>query len=122
MALKIQLLEKDLAAIENIPARYNGFSSNLLAELKGLIEGLLHTEPTLVKEINQISQVSVCSSMKNIITFYFISKKPLMKVLDASDSVFKYNQLLKLIPDTVLVRHYVKFRVVLRRQVFLGFH
>ena len=75
MALKIQLSEDDLAAIENIPPRYNGFSSNLLAELKGLIEVLLHTEPNLVKEINQISQVSICRSMKIIVTFYFYFKE-----------------------------------------------
>ena len=59
MALKVQLSEDDLATLEKIPAKYPGTPSKLLRELKGLVEVLLHIEPHLLKEVNQIAQVSV---------------------------------------------------------------
>ena len=58
MALKVQLPEDDLATLVKIPAKYPGTPSKLLRELKGLVEVLLHTEPHLLKEVNQIAQVS----------------------------------------------------------------
>ena len=59
MALKVQLSEDDVATLEKIPAKYPGTPSKLLRELKGLVEVLLHIETHLVKEVNQIAQVSV---------------------------------------------------------------
>ena len=58
MALKVQLSEDDLATLEKLPAKYPGTPSKLLRELKGLVEVLLHIETHLVKEVNQIAQVS----------------------------------------------------------------
>lgn len=56
-ALKALPQEIDMTSLKQIPAKYPGDCLDLLAELKGLIEVLLHTEPHLIKEVNGLTQV-----------------------------------------------------------------
>lgn len=56
-ALKARPQNLDLDLLDQIPAKYPGDCLDLLTELKGLIEVLLHTEPHLIKEVNGLTQV-----------------------------------------------------------------
>ena len=57
MALKVHLSDNDCAVLEQIPAQFPGTLSQLLTELKGLSEVLLHVEAHLVKEVNEQARV-----------------------------------------------------------------
>ena len=64
MALKVHLSDNDSAVLEQIPARFPGTLSQLLTELKGLSEVLLHVEAHLVKEVNEQARVIIfCQSI-----------------------------------------------------------
>ena len=53
------------------------------------------------------------SSSNGLLILFF--KKPLVKVLDGLSLISEADQLPRLIPNIVLVHHYVKFRLFLRR-------
>ena len=53
VALKVHLLQEDSVTIDEIPAAFNGTWSQLLSELKGLNEVLIHVEAYLIKEVNE---------------------------------------------------------------------
>ena len=57
MALKVHLIEEDIAVLEQLPKTFQGTSPQLLVELKGLIDALLHVEAHLIKEVNEQAQV-----------------------------------------------------------------
>lgn len=57
--LKTHLSYEDRTEVENLPNKWTGSLSDLLAELKQLIEVLKHSEADIMKNINVSSQVSV---------------------------------------------------------------
>ena len=59
ITLKVHLSKHDHGILKQIPDKYSGTPSNLLEEMKGLVDALLQTEPQIVKGINQLAQVSV---------------------------------------------------------------
>ena len=58
LALKVHLQETDCTTLKQLPTKYPENDTNLLAELKSLVDVLLHTEPHFVKEVNNIAHVS----------------------------------------------------------------
>ena len=58
LALKVHIQENDLAMLNQLPTKYTGSIITLLTEMKSLVDVLLHTEAHLIKEVNELSQVS----------------------------------------------------------------
>ncbi len=58
LALKVHLQETDCLSLNLIPAKYSSNNTNLLTELKSLIDVLLHSEPHFVKEVNNLAHVT----------------------------------------------------------------
>lgn len=59
VALKAHLSQEDSVIIDEIPTSFGGTLSQLLSELKGLNEVLIHIEAYLIKEVNEESRVRV---------------------------------------------------------------
>ena len=63
LALKVHLVEEDITVLEQLPNTFSGSSSQLLAELKGLIDALIHVETHLIKEFNEQGQVRMTDEL-----------------------------------------------------------
>ena len=58
LSLKVHMSGNDGTILDQLPAQYQGSMSQLLSELKGLNDILLHAEAHLVKTANEQARVS----------------------------------------------------------------
>ena len=63
IALKVHLNEEDSTLLEQLPDSFSSTSSQLLAELKRLIDALHHIEARLIKEVNKQAQVRMINEL-----------------------------------------------------------
>ena len=70
-------------------------SKNLRTEIQSMVELLSHAESHIAQNVS-------------------LSEKPIMAYLGEIDFIGDHDQLPEYIPNTVLIQHYVEFRIVLR--------
>jgi hypothetical protein len=100
-ATKIKLSPPDVEALLSIPGRYTGTDGQLLNQLKAVVVVLSHFEST-----------STITSM--------VLKEPQMSLVDLLTRLGEcrdQDDLMQLVPDTVLVENYVHFRVIFKELI-----
>ncbi len=95
--LKSRLSYQDTQTLQHIPREWNGTKHDLLEELKQMNEVLAHSEGYLTKLVGEAAH------------------KPIMEYLMDIHTIAREDRLPRYVPPTVLIQHYMHFRLQLRR-------
>ncbi len=98
-SLKTRIASKDKESIQLIPRDWNGTRTDLLEELRQMNEVLAHSEGHLTKLVGEAAH------------------KPIVEFLLDIHTIAREDRLPRYIPQTILIQHYMHFRLQLRRLV-----
>ena len=96
-AIKTHITYQDQVSLQQVPIRWAGTPTQLLDEIKAMSDVLSHSETHITKMVNQAAQ------------------KPIMEYLKDIHTISDDDRLPQYIPKTILIHHYVSFRLALRR-------